>query len=867
MSDKERKSILSLAASAKAGDHDAYEPLYRETVSGIRSVCARYFQNAYDIDDAIQEVYIKIFRGLSSLESPDAFFTWSRTLAKNTCLNMIRSRNLLSSREYHPESPETDIYEGNDRTAAEYRAEWNPEAAAETALTAQILQEILSSISDSQRSCILLWSEGYTYKAIAQRLGLPAGTTKSSVHYAKKKIADRILKMEKEQGIRLHGMAPMPFFLWLLDQNGDDPAGAPSAAVPSETVPELSAADLSNFSSVMEELEAGESAGIPSSLAGKLSAGAGTAKTHSGFAVLAAGVMILALLFPAGSILASYYENRTAPFDKGIVSDPVRSFHISPLTEGGKASLYSPEEGIGAEPSDGEVLQPEQSAAEASLPFPQNENDSGKPVYGPSAFADILHNKEGRHPQEEAGSIEHEEAEHAVYPDPDAVPDNSAQNTTKQLSAPPKSRSLSEDPLLTPSADEAPMTETVYVQQQVPTYSGTPSSAGTDSASSQAADGNAEPSAPAAEHPDNEPDPSASTVSGTSRPDTSGNETDPTGRTAGSEPTPAPDTAADPASEPTPTPAPTPQPTAEPTTAPTPEPTTEPTPTPAPELTEEPTPEPTPEVTPTPSYIPIRSFRYLYPKCPASPISSLTVLNAYEPQQILYEVQPANASEKILWTTGEGIPITFTDDGIATYEPTEMPVGRITTGIMASHQNGTGSMDTGPWVYLAYNATTETSGRCGTDAYWYLDGTKLVIYGSGTVSSYGMDPNCPEDQPPWVRYLPVITSLEIQEGITGIDNYAFNWLLYLQNVSLPESLTYIGMSPFMMTSVTNLFLPRNLEYVEYTSCFNGWGTIAPINIVFEGSAEEWSQINYTTSFYDPTIGALPEWIQSVTFLE
>ena len=99
MSEQERTQIITLVKDAGKGNKQAFEPLYRYTVSSVRSVCACYFQSGSDIDDALQETYVRIFRGLHTLEAPEAFFSWSRTIARNTCLNMIRSRNLVNTHE------------------------------------------------------------------------------------------------------------------------------------------------------------------------------------------------------------------------------------------------------------------------------------------------------------------------------------------------------------------------------------------------------------------------------------------------------------------------------------------------------------------------------------------------------------------------------------------------------------------------------------------------------------------------------------------------------------------------------------------------------------------------------------------------
>ena len=156
-------SLTPLITAHNNGDPAAFEQIYYSSLPGIRAVCQRYLADGPDAEDAIQETFVKIYKKLPTLKDPATFPAWSRTIAKNTCLNMIRSRSLLRGREeIRPTTGDDETAGIEDISAAEYRKEFNPEAALDSRVKAEIMREIFKDIGDVQRSCILLWAEGET---------------------------------------------------------------------------------------------------------------------------------------------------------------------------------------------------------------------------------------------------------------------------------------------------------------------------------------------------------------------------------------------------------------------------------------------------------------------------------------------------------------------------------------------------------------------------------------------------------------------------------------------------------------------------------------------------------------------------------
>ena len=109
---------------------------------------------------------------------------------------------------------------------------------------------------------------------------------------------------------------------------------------------------------------------------------------------------------------------------------------------------------------------------------------------------------------------------------------------------------------------------------------------------------------------------------------------------------------------------------------------------------------------------------------------------------------------------------------------------------------------------------TTASGNFGTGLKWIYDNAtqELRISGSGSI---------PRDNLPWRNYESSIKSIIIEEGITSIDEFVFDDLASLTNVSFPSTLTRIGNFAFDgCHSLTTVNFPNNLRIMG-TSCFKG----------------------------------------------
>ncbi len=102
------------------------------------------------------------------------------------------------------------------------------------------------------------------------------------------------------------------------------------------------------------------------------------------------------------------------------------------------------------------------------------------------------------------------------------------------------------------------------------------------------------------------------------------------------------------------------------------------------------------------------------------------------------------------------------------------------------------------WM-LPVSAEERISGTCGDGVTWTVADGTLTIGGTGNMDDYdnygcefiGMQPVETKERP-WERYSDTITSVVIEEGVTGIGNFAFSGLYYVETVHWADSLKHIG---------------------------------------------------------------------------
>jgi len=155
-------------ALAADGDHAAFERLYRRHVARVNSL-ARWLVDPGDAEDAVQEVFIRVWQKLHTFAGQSAFGTWLHRVAVNL---LLRRRQTLSQDRKRQVSDEglmlaaTGVAERPDlKVALEGAVEKLPAGAREV--------------------FVLHDMEGYKHEEIARLLEVDPGTSRSQLHRAR----------------------------------------------------------------------------------------------------------------------------------------------------------------------------------------------------------------------------------------------------------------------------------------------------------------------------------------------------------------------------------------------------------------------------------------------------------------------------------------------------------------------------------------------------------------------------------------------------------------------------------------------------------------------------------------------------------
>lgn len=197
---------------ALAGEQSGFNSLYKKTFQKKFFVALHYMQNRAAAEDVMQESYLVAFSKLNDLKNPEKFPGWFGMIVANRAKNALKKKNPMLF---------SDMAVDDDDEVFEYQIEDDnvdhiPETAYTKKETMQMVHELLDSLSEEQRMCILMKEvEGLSIKEIASQLGCSENTVKSRLKYGKDKIRKQRDELQKK-GYQLYSMAPLPLLLYLL---------------------------------------------------------------------------------------------------------------------------------------------------------------------------------------------------------------------------------------------------------------------------------------------------------------------------------------------------------------------------------------------------------------------------------------------------------------------------------------------------------------------------------------------------------------------------------------------------------------------------------------------------------------------------
>lgn len=177
-----------LVARVQKGDKRAFDLLVLKYQYKVHAIVSRYIKDFDEVNDVVQEAFIKAYRALAKFRGESAFYTWLYRIAVNT------AKNYLVARNRRPPASDVDAedayyYEGGDRL----RDVDTPESLLYRDELEAIVDQAISDLPEDLRTAVTLREfEGLSYEEIAEVMDCPVGTVRSRIFRAREAIDEKI---------------------------------------------------------------------------------------------------------------------------------------------------------------------------------------------------------------------------------------------------------------------------------------------------------------------------------------------------------------------------------------------------------------------------------------------------------------------------------------------------------------------------------------------------------------------------------------------------------------------------------------------------------------------------------------------------
>lgn len=161
-------ALEALLQQVAAGDGAAFRQLYDRTSGKLFGVVIRILRNPEKANDALQDVYLKIWQKAESYNpSAGRPITWMAAIARNRAIDIVRA-----------ERPETTVDEPGDEEEIFRLGGQNAEGVSPEEL--ETLRHCMGEMRGELRQTLLLaYYDGYSREELAERFDAPVGTIKT----------------------------------------------------------------------------------------------------------------------------------------------------------------------------------------------------------------------------------------------------------------------------------------------------------------------------------------------------------------------------------------------------------------------------------------------------------------------------------------------------------------------------------------------------------------------------------------------------------------------------------------------------------------------------------------------------------------
>lgn len=182
-----------LIADVLRGNISSFEPLVTKYQPKVFATARRYSRREDEVEDVVQEIFLKAFQKLSTFRGDAPFEHWLMRLAVRTCYDFLRNH------QRNRENAFTELHEGDDDWLDRFAAEPGIDSEHQEA-TRALVNRILEELSPAARLVItLLEIEERTVKEISELTGWSIPLVKVRAFRARNEMRKRLKLIAREK--------------------------------------------------------------------------------------------------------------------------------------------------------------------------------------------------------------------------------------------------------------------------------------------------------------------------------------------------------------------------------------------------------------------------------------------------------------------------------------------------------------------------------------------------------------------------------------------------------------------------------------------------------------------------------------------
>ena len=182
------RELNRLAAAFRQGDGESFRIMVESLTRPLIAMAYRYIRDWEWARDLTQETWVTVHERIGAYDPGRPFRPWLYAVHRNGCLS--HRRRAWVRREIVPEQDPPEVLPMSSDAG-------NPQAELESREFHRHLMSAVDQLGESQRQVFLRVDvEGGNQKRVAEELGMKHSTLRTTLHFARKRVAEILSNKE-----------------------------------------------------------------------------------------------------------------------------------------------------------------------------------------------------------------------------------------------------------------------------------------------------------------------------------------------------------------------------------------------------------------------------------------------------------------------------------------------------------------------------------------------------------------------------------------------------------------------------------------------------------------------------------------------